>query len=102
MVAMASSPGFQLSVCASALACIGCSSSSPPSAEPTEVSRQPVIYGTDDRREFYDIEPPSLRDFVRRNSIALVASDQVMIADGNVSLAGPTWSTEFSRMTIPR
>ncbi len=77
------------------LACLlllsGCSARG---GEDSGVVRQPVVYGTDDRQQYYQVAAPELRDLIDRSSVALVPRGAVSIADNQVVLQGPNWQAE--------
>jgi V8-like Glu-specific endopeptidase len=79
-----------ISLCVAVFLYTGCSSY-PRGNEVTETASQPVIYGADDRQQYYDIQSPAVRSLVATRSVALVPTDAVAIKDGQVLLRGPTW-----------
>ncbi len=58
--------------------------------EPTGASRQPIIYGSDDRVEVLDYESPRLSALVRRRVGALIPSYSILPKADGYQLVGPT------------
>src|SRR5215472_14005595 len=65
-----------------------------PTADRDAEQREPVIYGTDDRREYYQLDDPALRALVDRTSVVLTPRAAVTPAGDAVHLEGPSWRAQ--------
>jgi hypothetical protein len=72
------------------LACIGCGPAQP-GIDPVQRSSSGVIYGPDDRRDYFDVQDASLRKLFEAHSVVLIRDYRIpSLLDG--TLAGiPTW-----------
>jgi hypothetical protein len=77
---------------ASAAPLVGCSHSMDEAS--ARVEEQRLIYGNDDRKEYYQIDDAALQAYASRASIALVPKGAVSVVDGRIALSGPSWQSQ--------
>jgi hypothetical protein len=71
-----------------ALGCLGCAVQA---EEKMASVAEPLIYGTDDRKQYYEIDDDSVRALIANSSVALLPKSAVVVGDGSVALQGPAW-----------
>jgi hypothetical protein len=72
---------------AGTLACSG-------SVEPTSRTTEPVVYGADDRQEYYDVADDAIRHRFASSTVALIANSNLKQAGGGVSIESDTWGEQ--------
>lgn len=78
--------------------CVGCggdehnASAGDPAREALGESQNKLIYGTDDRRDFYDTEPGLLRDIGKNSVAAKISLNRIGGLDGNAASVSITAS----------
>jgi hypothetical protein len=74
-------------VMASNVACSG-------SAEAVSDTAEPVVYGADDRYEYYDVADDAIRQRLAASVVALIAKSNLRQAGGGVSIESDTWGEQ--------
>src|SRR5687767_11388096 len=60
-------------------------------AADVEWQRGPIVYGSDGRAEYFDVDDPTLRERMAWSIVALVPNQWLDAATGNLTASAPTW-----------
>jgi trypsin-like peptidase len=60
-------------------------------AADVEWRREPIVYGSDGRAEYFDVGDPTLRERMARSIVALVPNEWLDAATGTLAASAPTW-----------
>ena len=73
-----------------ALSGMGCTGSSDADTPPTQSAVLPIVYGEDDREEYFEVDDPALQRIARRRAVALMTADTLVTRADRVELDTPS------------